>query len=93
MQVDDREQLAAVWLVDGPGPEALWPLDGRYAEHRGERYFPKGTRVDAHRVPGEPDTRKARAAAGLPGDAGVDAAVGSHQTVSLDTRKASRGAS
>ncbi len=49
MQVDDREQLAAVWLVDGPGPEAAWPLslDGRYAEHRGEWYFPKGTRVDA----------------------------------------------
>lgn len=49
MQVDDRDQLAAVWLVDGPGPEALWPLtlDGRYAEHRGEWYFPKGTRVDA----------------------------------------------
>ena len=49
VQVDDREQLAAVWLVDGPGPEAIWPLilDGRYAEHRGEWYFPKGTRVDA----------------------------------------------
>jgi very-short-patch-repair endonuclease len=49
MQVDDRDQLAAVWLVDGPGPAALWPLTlgGRYAEHRGEWYFPKGTRVDA----------------------------------------------
>lgn len=49
MQVDDREQLAAVWLVDGPGPEAVWPLNlgGRYSENRGEWYFPKGTRVDA----------------------------------------------
>jgi hypothetical protein len=49
VQVDDREQLAAVWLVDGPGPEVIWPvsLGGRYAEHRGEWYFPKGTRVDA----------------------------------------------
>jgi hypothetical protein len=49
MQVDDREQLAAVWLVDGPGPEAAWPLSlgGRYAGHRGEWFFPKGTRVDA----------------------------------------------
>jgi len=49
VQVDDREQLAAVWLVAGPGPEALWPLSlgGRYAEHRGEWYFRKGTRVDA----------------------------------------------
>jgi very-short-patch-repair endonuclease len=48
VQVDDREQLAAVWLVDGPGPEVLWPLSlgGCYAEHRGEWYFPKGTRVD-----------------------------------------------
>jgi hypothetical protein len=49
VQVDDREQLAAVWLVGGPGPEAIWPvsLDGRYAEHRSEWYFPKGTGVDA----------------------------------------------
>lgn len=48
MQVDDREQFAAVWLVDGPGPEAVWPLNlgGRYSERRGEWYFPKGTRVD-----------------------------------------------
>jgi len=49
MQVDDRDQLAAVWLVDGPGPEAVWPpsLGGRYAAERGEWYFPKGTGVDA----------------------------------------------
>lgn len=49
MQVDDREELAAVWLVGGPGPEAVWPLSlgGRYAEHRREWYFPKGTRADA----------------------------------------------
>jgi hypothetical protein len=49
VQVDDREQLTAVWLVDGPGPEVAWPLslDGRYAAHRGEWYFPKGTGVDA----------------------------------------------
>jgi hypothetical protein len=49
MQVDDRGELAAVWLVDGPGPEAVWPLAlaGRYADNRSEWYFPKGTRVDA----------------------------------------------
>src|SRR5690349_5244245 len=49
VQVDDREHLTAVWLVDGPGVEAAWPLSlgGRYAEHRGEWYFPKGTGVDS----------------------------------------------
>src|SRR5947207_1581890 len=49
MQVDDRQQLTAVWLLDGPGPEAAWPLTlgGRYAELRDEWYFPKGTRVDS----------------------------------------------
>lgn len=45
MEIDNRDQLSAVWLVDGPGPEAVWPLGlgGRYAENRGEWYFPKGT--------------------------------------------------
>jgi hypothetical protein len=48
VQVDDREQLAAVWLVEGPGRDAALPLrvGGRFAEERGEWYFPKGTRVD-----------------------------------------------
>src|SRR2546421_9618442 len=45
MQVDDRPQLTKVWLVNGPGPDAVWPLslDGRYAAKRGEWYFPKRT--------------------------------------------------
>ncbi|HEX7298873.1 MAG TPA: AAA domain-containing protein [Solirubrobacteraceae bacterium] len=45
MQVDDRPQLAKVWLVNGPGPDAVWPLSlgGRYAAKRGEWYFPRGT--------------------------------------------------
>lgn len=45
MHVDDRSEPAAVWLVNGPGPEAGWPLalGGRYAASRGEWYFPKGT--------------------------------------------------
>ena len=48
MKVDDREHLAAIWLLDGPGPEAEWPrrLGGRFAEDRREWYFPKHTRVD-----------------------------------------------
>jgi hypothetical protein len=45
VEIDNRAHLTAVWLVDGPGPEAVWPfgLGGRYAENRGEWYFPKGT--------------------------------------------------
>ena len=45
MQVDDRSQLTAVWLLGGPGPEAAWPLAlaGRYSSNRREWYFPKGT--------------------------------------------------
>ncbi len=45
MQIDDRPHLESVWLIDGPGPEAAWPphLDGKYAERRGEWYFPQGT--------------------------------------------------
>lgn len=49
MDVDDRPQLAQIWLVDGPGADATWPLElgGRYAAKRGEWYFPKGTSVAA----------------------------------------------
>ncbi len=45
MQVDNRPNLTRVWLIDGPGPEAAWPLvlNGHYGASRGEWYFPKGT--------------------------------------------------
>ena len=48
MQVDDRPQLTAVWLLGGPGPEAAWPLalSGRYSNNRREWYFPKGTSAE-----------------------------------------------
>jgi hypothetical protein len=34
MRVDDSAHLSQVWLIDGPGPEAVWPLalSGRYVE-------------------------------------------------------------
>lgn len=49
VQVDDRPQLEAVWLVGGPGPEATWPrtLGGKYAASRGEWYFSKRTTTAA----------------------------------------------
>ena len=49
MRVDHRPHHSHVWLVDGPGPEAVWPLtlDGRFARTRGEWYFPKGTSTEA----------------------------------------------
>lgn len=49
MRVDDRPHLSQVWLIDGPGPEALWPLalDGRFANTRAQWYFPKGTAAQA----------------------------------------------
>src|SRR3712207_1538705 len=49
VQVDDRSHLLQVWLIGGPGPEALWPiaLDGRYSTSRGEWFFPKSISTEA----------------------------------------------
>lgn len=75
MQVDDREQLAAIWLVDGPGPEAVWPLKlgGRFSEARGEWYLPKGTPVAA-----------ILSGAGLHGSGGIDHDGDSHAELAAE---------
>ena len=51
MQVDDRSHPAHVWLINGPGPEAVWPLrlGGRFVAERGEWAFPGGTSPEAIR--------------------------------------------